>query len=498
MLLGRVGRAALGTLASRLSGFVRDAAIAYAFGASASYDAFLVGLFIPQALRQVIGEAGLATAFVPVYAQARARGQDVALLRAFTRVLLLALVPIVGLGCVLARLYVPVLAAGFPPEKMREAISLAAWLFPLIAFVSLSALQAAVLNVHGAFFLPALAPALLNLGMALGALFLSALFRPPIFGLVAGTLLGGLFSVLFLWPSFRRHYRGPARANPVPAPEIRRDLGVVGWRLLPALGGLLVAEANTLVDNRLASYLPHGSIATLQYAMRLFQFPLGVLAVSVATVALPALADHVAHEDAERFRRTLERGFLLTAALMVPATLGLGLLAEPAVAVLFERGAFGRADTLRTAQNLQGYVVGLWAYALVYLFSRAFFALGRPTLPLLGGALALGVNIGLNLWWVRFWGTFGLALATGVAGWVDALFLGALLWRKAPGWLVPKDLVRSFLAAGLMAAAVWGLREGLAPYGSWAQVLVAVPAGLFLYLGLARGLGLWTRLRAEG
>lgn len=496
MFVGRVGRAALGTLFSRLTGFLRDAAIAYAYGASASYDAFLVGLFLPQALRQVIGEAGLATAFVPVYAAARARGEGALFLRAFTRALLLALAPLVALGCVLARFYVPVLAAGFPPEKLREAAALATWLFPLIAFVAVSALEAAVLNVHGAFFLPALAPAALNVGMAGGALLLAPRFRPPIFGLVVGTLAGGLLSVLLLLPAFRRHLRAPP---PDRAPAgLGRDLRAVGLRLLPALGGLLVAEANTLVDNRLASYLPHGSIATLQYAMRLFQFPLGVLAVSVATVALPVLAEQAAQGQAGAFRRTLARGFLLTAALMVPAALGLGLLAEPAVAVLFERGAFGRADTLRTARNLQGYLVGLWAYALVYLFSRAFFALGRPALPLLGGALALAANVGLNLWWVRLWGTFGLALATGVAGWVDALFLGVLLWRRAPGWIAGASLLRVFACAGAMAAAVAALAWGLAPLGSWAQVLLGVPVGLAVYLGLARLTGLWEELRAGG
>ncbi len=496
MFLGRVGRAALGTFLSRLSGFVRDAAIAYAFGASASYDAFLVGFFLPQALRQVIGEAGLATAFLPVYTQARARGEGPVFLRAFTRVLLLGLAPLVAAGCLMARVYVPVLAAGFPPDKMREAISLATWLFPLIGFVSLSALAAAVLNVHGSFFLPALAPAVLNLGMAFGALFLSRFFQLPVFALVVGTLGGAFLSLALLLPAVRPYYAGSWSGTGLRNLQIRRDLVVVGKRLLPALGGLLVAEANTLVDNRLASYLPHGSIATLQYSMRLFQFPLGVFAVSVATVALPALASHIAQRQTTEFLGTLRRGFLLTAALMIPAALGLALLAEPAVTVVFERGAFSRVDTLCTAQNLRGYLVGLWPYALVYLFSRAFFALGRPGVPLLGGVLSLSVNVGLNLWWVRIWGTFGLALATGVAGWVDAVFLGFLLRRRAPGWLQVKDLGMILLCAGLMAGAVAGMNWLLARYGSWVQVLAAVPLGLVLYFGLLRKTRLWAELRA--
>ncbi|MGB9862084.1 MAG: murein biosynthesis integral membrane protein MurJ, partial [Candidatus Bipolaricaulaceae bacterium] len=406
MFLGRVFRAALGTGLSRLTGLARDVAIAYAFGASSSYDAFLIGLFIPQALRQVVGEAGLASAFIPVYAKAKARGEGGALARSFLRLLLIFLPLLAVVGSVLARLYVPILAAGFPPDKMREAINLGGLLFPLIIFLSLSAFEAAILNAHGQFFLPSLAPAVLNLGMVAGALFLPKFFRPPILGLVVGTLAGGAGSVLLLFPAFRRNL-GPKTQGPLIHPDLRE----VGQRLLPCLAGLMVVEANVLVDNRLASYLPSGSIATLQYAMRLFQFPLGILAVSVATVALPALSEHFVQKEREGFSRTLAHGFFLTAALMVPSALGLWALAQPAVAVLFERGAFGPADALRTAQNLCGYLVGLWPYALVYLFSRAFYALGHPGLPLLGGFLSLLVNIGLNLWWVRIWGTFGLALA---------------------------------------------------------------------------------------
>lgn len=493
MLLSRILRAALGTGFSRLTGLARDVAIAYVFGASASYDAFLVGLFIPQALRQVIGEAGLASAFIPVYTRAQARGEGAALARSVLRLLLFGL-PIVALaGSLLARLYVPFLARGFPPEKMEEAARLASFLFPIIVFISLSSFQSALLNAHGRFFLPSLAPALLNVGMVVGALFLSRMFHPPILGLVGGTLGGGAAMVLLLLPSLRRML-GPR----TPGPLLHPDLGEVARRLLPCLVGLVVVEANTLVDNRLASYLPHGSIATLQYAMRLFQFPLGLLAVSVATVALPALAEKLARGEEAAFRRTLSQGFLLTAALMVPAALGLGILARPAVGLLFERGAFGPADTLRTAQNLTGYLVGLWAYALFYLFSRAFYALGRPGLPLLASFLSLLVNVGLNLWWVRIWGTFGLALATGVAGWVGAFFLALQLRREIAGWIRWSWVVLVILASLITAGGVGMVSAFLADHGYWVQALSGVGVGLFLYGAFLWGTGLFRELKGGG
>ncbi|MDD3748481.1 MAG: murein biosynthesis integral membrane protein MurJ [Candidatus Bipolaricaulis anaerobius] len=490
--LGDVLRGASGTIVSRLAGLVRDAAIAYAFGASAGYDAFLVALFIPQALRQVLGEGGIATAFLPVYAQARERGEGDALARSAFVYLFLLLPILCALGVLFAPSYVPVLAAGFAPETMAQSVALARWMFPLIGFISLAALAGGILNAHGRFFLPALAPAMLNGGMLLGAVALSRVTDPPVLGLALGSLIGGAGMFLLLLPPLRPLWRGPWKLWP-PHPA----LGGVAWRLLPAIGALMVAELNTLVDNRLASYLAPGSIATLQYAMRLFQLPLGILAVSVTTAALPRLSRLAARSDTEGFRQAVERGFLTTAALILPALAGLLVLGSPILTVLFERGSFTAADTARTYAALAGYLSGLWAYALVYLFSRAWFALGRPHLPVLAGAIALVVNVGLNLWWVRVWGTFGLALATGVAGWVDALLLGLLLWRRCPGWVPIRKIGRLALAVGGMTGALLLLRPFLSAYGPWVAVGVGVPGGVALYAALAWILGI-TRSLAGG
>lgn len=487
-----VFRGAGGTILSRAVGLVRDAAIAYVFGASAGYDAFLVALYIPQALRQVLGEGGLAAAFLPVYSKAQERGEGEALARSAFVYLLLGLPVLCALGALFAPAYLPILAAGFAPETMRESVALARWLFPLIAFVSVSALAGGILNAQGRFFLPALAPAVLNVGMILGAIVLARRVAPPILGLALGSLLGGVGMVVLLLPPIRAVLRGPRVLWP-PPPALRE----VAWRLLPAVGALLVAELNTLVDNRLASHLAPGSIATLQYAMRLFQLPLGILAVSVTAAALPRLSKLAAREDQDGFRRALERGFFTTGALVLPALAGLLVLGTPILTVLFQRGAFTEADTARTYAALGGYLAGLWPYALVYLFSRAWFALGRPLLPVIAGAVALAVNVGLNLWWVRLWGTFGLALATGVAGWVYSLVMGVLLWRRCPGWIRVRATLRLVLAVGGMAGGLLLALSLLPPRGAWFAVGVGVPLGIVLYAGLAWALGI-TRALAGG
>lgn len=487
---GAVFRGAAGTALSRLVGLGREVTLAHVFGASAALDAFFIAYFVPNLLRRLLGEGGMAAAFLPLYVQARGEGAPFA--RAALRALVAVLVPVCALGALLAPLYIPALAAGFSQEKLALAISLARWTFPFLALASLSALAGAILNAHGRFFLPAAAPSAWSLGLILGALFGSRLVSPPVLGLAVGLLLGGVGMVAIQAPVALPHLRGPGHSSP-------RQLVELGRRLLPVLGGLAVAEVNLLVDNRLASYLADGSVAILQYAMRLFQLPLGILAVSVATAALPRLSAHVAQGTEHGFRQALGKGVALGAALLLPATAGLLVLRRPVVELLFQHGAFTAADTVRTAAALAAYLAGLWGYGLVYLFSRGFYALGRPAVPVLTAAVAVGVNVGLDLAWVGPWGTFGLALATGVAGWVDALLQGMLLWRRGRGWVPWRAVGAAGLAALGMGLLLWGFdRVALAGLGPWGRVLLGVPAGLLLYLSFGRLLGLDRALRGAG
>ncbi|HAF70700.1 MAG: Virulence factor MviN [Acetothermia bacterium 64_32] len=489
--LGEVLRGAVGTGLARGVGLGREVALAHVFGASSAYDAFLIAYFVPHLLRRLLGEGGLAAAFLPVYVRADQRGEGGPLARATLSFLFLVLIPVCALGSLLAPWYVRLLAAGFPPDKLSLAVSLARWMFPFLFFCSLSALAGGMLNAHGRFFLPALSPAALSLGMILGALVLSRLFSPPILGLVVGVLLGGAGMVALQLPWAAPHLKGEGEARP-------EELKEIGRRLLPVLGGLAVAELNLLVDSRLASFLAEGSVAVLQYAMRLFQFPVGMLAVSVATAALPRLSRE-ALRSPEGFSASLAKGVSLGAALLLPAMAGLLVLGGPTVTVLFQHGAFTQLDTLRTSAALCGYLSGLWAYGLVYLFSRAFYALGRPGIPVLSAAFAVGVNVGLDLWWVGRWGTFGLALATGLAGWTDALLQGWLLWRRVKGWLPVGAILRAAFSAGGMAILLWACdRALLAPMGAWAELAGGVPLGVLLYLGFGKLVGLDRKLRAAG
>ncbi len=490
-LTGDAIRAALGTGISRVFGLGRDIAIAHVFGASAAYDAFLAAFFVPNLLRGLLGEGGLAAAFLPVYGRAQTRGASRRVAAHTFTALLVILPAICALGAWTARWYIPLLAAGFSAEQLQLAVTLGRWIFPVLGLVSLAALASGILNANGRFFVPALSPALPNVAMIGGALLLTPLVHPPVAALVFGLLAGAGGMLLVQLPFLRDH------VGPLPRPSVQPELKEMGRRLLPVLGGVAMAEVNILVDTRLASFLAEGAISTLQYAMRLFQFPVGIVAVSVATAALPRFARNSAGGLQGPFRDALRQGLGLGTLLILPAMAGLLVLGRPIIQLLFEHGAFTALDSSRTYAALAAYLSGLWAYTLVYLFSRAFYGLGRPVIPVLTGSLAVAVNIGLDLWWVEPWGTFGLALATGIAGWVNALALGLLLLRRGRGWIPWPPLLGAATSAAMLGLVLAAADKWfLSPHGPWVQVFAGVPLGVAVYALGIRALGLHQWFRA--
>ena len=188
---------------------------------------------------------------------------------------------------------------------------------------------------------------------------------------------------------------------------------------------LAVTQVNLLVDNKLASYLGDGGISALQYAMRLFQLPLGVLAVSVATALLPRFSQAWARRDEVGFLRYLNEGIVASALVLLPAMVGLLVIGTDVVRLLFEHGSFTSADTVRTARVLSFYLIGLAPYGWVYVLTRAAYARGKPLFPLLASTVAVGVNVALDLILISSMREAGLALATAVAG----ILSGCTCWK---------------------------------------------------------------------
>lgn len=485
---------ALATLISRVFGLFREISIADRFGVGAALDAFLVAIYLPNSLRLLFAEGALSTAFVPIYTGASANNGDATRFANNVLSLLLVFFPIiVAAGVLLAPIYLPFFASGFPPEKLALAVRLTQAVFPFIALIGFAAAFMGILHAHHRFFTAAIAPVLYNVGMILGVLVLTHLFPlQPVYGLAVGALLGAGGQLLLQWSQVRRlGFRFRFTLFPI-HPGIRQ----MGRLMLPVLLALSVMQINLLVDNKLASHLDDGAVSALQYAMRLFQLPLGVFAVSVATAFLPRFSTALIQKNGERFNAHLSEGLSQTAFLLLPAMAGLLAIGTGVIRLLFQHGQFTVVDTLRTATVLRFYVLGIFPYGLVYLFTRAFYAMRRPLAPVLASCAAVGTNVACDLLLVGTLKEGGLALSTSLAGVVNAGILILFLWRRIPieAQLV-KRLGKILLGAGLVFAAAWAIQRPFQQSARLGPVFLPIIAGILFYLLYSRLTGLWNLIR---
>lgn len=480
------------TALSRLLGLLREAVIAYEFGTSAEYDAFIIAFLLPHMLRMLLAEGALSTAFVPLFTAKLARGRAVAERFAGT-VLTLALLAfplIVWLGVQLAPGYIPFLADGFDAAKRTLTVQLVHITFPFLGLVGLAAIVMGILSSHERFFAPAFAPVLFNVGMIVGALFIAPRVEPSIVGLAYGVLLGGIAQLLFQLPFLQGIFRYR------PTLDVRDEsLNKLFVLMLPTVLGLIVVELNVLVDNKLASRLGDGSIASLQYAIRLFQLPLGLFAVALATVLLPRLSAHAARVERAEFVDILQRGLRLALFILLPATAGLIALGGPIIELLFEHGRFTPDDTVRTLYVLRFLALGIVGYGLAHPLTRAFYALQDTNTPMKISALTVGLNVALDYALISPLGVGGLALATAVAGLVQMSLLIVALQRKlGASFIIPiaPNAIKLALGAGAMGLIVWGVDAQLTRFGlgEALRVGLGMASGVLSYGAVA----LWARL----
>ena len=388
-----VGRAALTvgglTALSRVAGFARDLLIAAALGAGPVADAFFVSLKLANFLRRLFAEGAFAAAFVPLYGRLRAAEGPAAAARfagEALAVLALVLAGVVVLGELAMPWLVRGLATGFAPGSLQYelAIDLGRITFPYLLLISLAALFASALQAGQRFAAAAFAPVLLNLALIAALLATRARGGDAAHALAWGVLAAGVLQLAWVAVAAWRTGLAPSLQAPRPSPEVRRLGRLVG----PGLLGIGVVQLNLLVASWFATHLPPGTVSYLFYADRLVQLPLGIVGVALGTALLPALSRTV-REGAlshEVLNRALELGLLLA----LPAAVGLALLAQPIVTVLFERGAFGPAASLATAQVLAALALGLPAQVLAKVLAPGFFAREDTATPVRVAAMRAG------------------------------------------------------------------------------------------------------------
>jgi len=510
------------TLVSRITGFARETLIAALFGASALTDAFNVAFRIPNLFRRLFAEGAFSQAFVPVLAATRAeKGDDATRLLVDKVATLLAWAVLLTsiLGVLAAPGLVWLMASGLrqTPQGLQTAVNLTGIMFPYIAFMSMVALSAGVLNTWRRFAVPAATPVVLNVCMIasawLGAPWLASRGIEPIYSLAIGVMLGGVLQLAIQIPALRQ--LGLLPHISVSPTKIRDALQDAGTRKMlammgPALLGVGVAQLSLVINTQIASHLTPGSVSWISYADRLMEFPIALLGVALGVVLMPQLAAAKAASDSQRYSAMLDWGLRLVWVLALPCGVALLVFAGPLVSVLYHYGAFTAHDVQQTSLALTGYGVGLLGLVAIKVLAPGFYANQDTRTPVRIAVMVLVFTQVMNLLLVPYFAHAALTLSIALGALVNALSLLIGLRRQGqyqplPGW--GRLLLQVLLATGVLGAGLYGLAQHVDWVGMrsepWQRIglMALVLAGSFVvYFTTLRVIGVDLRalLRRSG
>jgi putative peptidoglycan lipid II flippase len=467
-LLKSASTVSLLTLASRITGLVRDVLFASVFGVSALTDAFNVAFRIPNLFRRVFGEGAFSQAFVPVLAACRTQDGEEgakALIDHVATLLIWTLLVVCVAGVVGAPLLVWAMASGL--KGFDAAVVMTRWMFPYIGFMSLVALAGGILNTWRKFAVPAASPVLLNIALILSIVVGAPLFRrhgiEPIYAQCVGVLVGGVLQLALQIPALRALGLMPrvgASFGALRAAWTDPATRTVLKLMLPALLGVSVAQISLLINTQIASHLATGSVTWVVNADRLMEFPTAMLGVALGVVLMPQLAGARAAKDDARYSALLDWGLRLVVLLSAPCAVALLLFAQPLVAVLFHNGAYSGDDVRRTTLALMGYGVGLVGIVAVKVLAPGYYAKHDTRTPMLIAVSVLVFTQVLNFFLVPVLQHAALTLTIAIGALVNAIWLLVGLIRRGsytpePGW---GKFTLQVLAGTLVLAAllVWG------------------------------------------
>ncbi len=500
-------------LCSRVLGLIREVVFAALFGASRNMDAFLTAFRAPNMLRDLFAEGALSTAFVTTFSQRIATEGDKSAWNLASKVATLTLVfmsAVSLLGVVFAPVLINILAPGFPIEKAELTVLLTRIMFPFIFLVSLAALVMGMLNAKHVFGMPAMASSFFNLGSIIGGVALCYWLDPQpdwrhphfgergLVGLSIATLIGGFLQLIVQFPSLRRvGFRFCLDFN-WRDPGVRTILGMMG----PATIAASAVQVNVAVNSIFASGLGDGPIAWLNIAFRLMQLPLGIFGVAVATVTLPLVSRSAAVGNTGEFRSALAHSIRLVLLLTIPAAIGLIILAEPIIHLIYEHGRFTPYATVQTAAALRFYAIGLAGYSADKVLAPAFYALNKRYVPMFVTLTSIAINFSLN-WLFTFylhWGHRGLAFSTSMVAITNFIFLYSMM-RHYTGRLETGAMfqtIAKLLFAGIGLAAIswlastffFSVQVHLAAWKNFLALMITIAVGAGVFFGAAYVLGI--------
>lgn len=472
------------TLVSRITGLMRELLIASTFGANAMTDAFNVAFRIPNLFRRFFGEGAFSQAFVPVLAASKAQHGEAAtqtVINHAATVLTWALLVLSVIGVAAAPALVWAMASGLQqdPRGFEVAIVMTRWMFPYIAFMSLVALAAGVLNTWKRFAVPAATPVLLNLCMIaaawLGAPWFKTLGLEPIYALAGGVLLGGVLQLGVQWWALKQLGLAPAIGlrwrvlrEAWADPATKNILRLMG----PALLGVSVAHISMLINTQIASHLAPGSVSWITYADRLMEFPTAMLGVAMGVVLMPQLALARAAGDKAKYSAMLDWGLRLVVLLAVPCAVALIVFPMPLVAVLYHYGAMTDLDVQKITFALMGWGVGLIGIVAIKVLAPGYYANQDTKTPVTIAVAVLLITQLLNVVLVPVFAHAALTLSIGIGAMINA------------GWLL----------VGLMRRGSYKPEPG---WGAFVLQVIAACALLAVFLMWANSAFAWTQLRSE-
>ena len=465
------------TMGSRVLGMVRDIAYSRYLGAGSLMDAWTIAFKIPNLSRRLFGEGAASASFIPVYSELLENDESAARDLANTVVtavfVLLAGIVLVGWG----------LLGGYSVFAQTNAetdlvISLSSLMLPYTLMICVVAILGGMLQVHKHFAAPAAAPIVLNLFIIIPMVIAGQLLSIPgetiVFLVAFAVLIAGLVQILMQLIPLKR-----SGVNVRPSWQVKSD----GFRKImilmgPMILGLTVTQLNTLADDLIAWFfsgseikgefftifgsqvkypLWRGSVSYLYYAQRLYQLPLGVFGISLATAIFPVMSRAAARNDMKELTDTISRGIRAAFFIALPATAGLVILARPIVAVLFQNKlSFFETDSISTSWTLIFYALGLSGYFLQQILTRAFYSLQDSKMPARTALIAVNLNIVLNLILIWFLGTGGLGLSTAICSFVQVILLAGVLRKRFGSAVLHKvfsDLFKTIIGTLIMATA---------------------------------------------
>ena len=453
------------TLVSRVLGYVRDQRFALLLGTSLAADSFILAYRIPNLFRRLVGEGSMTASFIPVFTTWM-REKPKEEVWDFANRLFWTLAIVVAVITVLGMVFSPTVIHAFTANSGKnvswdEAVTLNRIIFPYLFFIALAALAMGILNCFQIFGLPAATPVLLNLSIILFSIAaVWKYFKDPAVSLAVGVLVGGALQFLIQVPLLVQKGMKFTFGISFSHPGIRS----VAQLMLPRFFGIGIGQINFFIDTYFATAarMPAGSLAALYVADRVMELVLGGYAIAVATAILPMMSHQAAAKDYDGLKKTLTFSVRIVAFITVPAALGLMILREPIIRVLFQHGQFVAESTRLTARALLYYAVGLPALASVKLIVPAFYSARDTKTPVIVASISMVINIVLNIVFLQFLfkrvQNGGPALATALACYFDffALFIIFRIRYGALGTLnILKSFSKIFLCAGAMGVACW-------------------------------------------